>query len=379
MDSNSSQLESREQAPNQQLPFLHTSQSTHKTLFIPSKFIWPKGDLVEAYEKLSEPHVDLEGFLKGDKKATIEASKIVRKACLEHGFFQVTNHGVDQNLLATALDKMGPLFNLPLSLKTTASQARAAKMWGFSTAHSNRFSSKLPWKETFSFEFHHSCNSSNNEPPVVHFFSSTLGKEFEEIGVVYEKYCEAMRELSLALTEVLGISLGVERSYFRKFFEDGSSIMRLNSYPICEQGGVALGTGPHCDPTALTILHQDQVGGLEVFANNKWHTVPPSPNSLVVNIGDVFMALCNGEYKSCVHRAVVNKHKERRSLAFFLCPRKDKVVRPPEKLVAGDGSRKYPDFSWSELFEFTQKHYRADAVTLQNFSKWVVSARPCGV
>lgn len=107
--------------------------------------------------------------------------------------------------------------------------------------------------------------------------------------VIYEKYCEAMRDLSLALTELLGISLGLERSHFRMFFEDGSSIMRLNSYPICEQGGVALGTGPHCDPTALTILHQDQVGGLEVFANNLWHSVPPSPNALVVNIGDLLM------------------------------------------------------------------------------------------
>lgn len=107
--------------------------------------------------------------------------------------------------------------------------------------------------------------------------------------VLYQKYCEAMRDLSLALTELLAISLGVERWHFRKFFEDGSSIMRLNSYPICEQGGVALGTGPHCDPTGLTILHQDQVGGLEVFANNKWLAVPPSQNALVVNIGDVFM------------------------------------------------------------------------------------------
>ncbi|TYK18655.1 gibberellin 20 oxidase 3 [Cucumis melo var. makuwa] len=378
MDSNISELDSQEQAPNEALPFLHASKLTHKTLFVPSKFIWPKGDIVEAYGKLSEPYVDLEGFLKGDKKATLEASKLVRKACLEHGFFQVTNHGVDQNLLATALLEMGPIFNLPFNVKTRASQSHPAKMWGFSTAHSNRFSSKLPWKETFSFGFDH-CNSFNNEPSVVDFFSSALGKEFKEIGVIYEKYCEAMRDLSLALTELLGISLGLERSHFRMFFEDGSSIMRLNSYPICEQGGVALGTGPHCDPTALTILHQDQVGGLEVFANNLWHSVPPSPNALVVNIGDLLMAQCNGEYKSCVHRAVVNQHKKRRSLAFFLCPRKDKVVRPPEKLISDDESRKYPDFSWSELLEFTQKHYRADAATLQNFTKWVVSSRPWGL
>ncbi|KAF3779366.1 Gibberellin 20 oxidase 3 [Nymphaea thermarum] len=48
-------------------------------------------------------------------------------------------------------------------------------------------------------------------------------------------------------------------------------------------------------------------------------------------------ALTNGKYKSCLHRAVVKKESERRSLAFFLCPSKEKTVRPPEELVRRDG------------------------------------------
>jgi len=49
-----------------------------------------------------------------------------------------------------------------------------------------------------------------------------------------------------------------------------------------------LGTGPHCDPTSVTILHQDLVGGLHVFADNKWKMVPPRLDAFVVNIGDTF-------------------------------------------------------------------------------------------
>jgi len=89
----------------------------------------------------------------------------------------------------------------------------------------------------------------------------------------------------------------------------------------------------------------------------------------------VVQALSNGRYKSCLHRAVVNKYKERRSLAFFLCPKEDKVVRAPEDIVRRDGTKQYPDFTWSNLLEFTQKYYRSDEATLQNFTKWLLSSK----
>ncbi|KAL0463727.1 UNVERIFIED_CONTAM: Gibberellin 20 oxidase 3 [Sesamum latifolium] len=137
-----------------------------------------------------------------------------------------------------------------------------------------------------------------------------------------------MKNLSLAIMELLAVGLGVERSHYRKFFEDGGSVMRGNNYPPCKQAGLTLGTGPHSDPNSLTILHQDEVGGLEIFSDNKWQAIKPRPDAFVVNIGDTLMALSNGRYKSCLHRAVVNKERVRRSLVFFVNPKEDKVVRP---------------------------------------------------
>ena len=98
-----------------------------------------------------------------------------------------------------------------------------------------------------------------------------------------------MSSLSLGIAELLGMSLGVDQKYFREFFEDNDSIMRLNYYPPCQKPDLTLGTGPHCDPTSLTLLHQDQVGGLQVFVDEKWHYIGPKPDAFVVNIGDTFM------------------------------------------------------------------------------------------
>ena len=76
----------------------------------------------------------------------------------------------------------------------------------------------------------------------------------------------------------------------------------------------------HCDPTSFTILHHDDVGGLQVCAAGRWRSIRPHAGALVVNIGDTFMALSNVSYRSCLHQAVVNIRVLHRSLAFFLCP-----------------------------------------------------------
>jgi gibberellin-44 dioxygenase len=109
------------------------------------------------------------------------------------------------------------------------------------------------------------------------------------IRLLYEKYSEAMKKLTLSIMELLGPSLGIGKDYYRDFFQDCEYITRCNYYPRCPQPELTQGTGPHTDPIALTILHQEEEEGLEVFTGGKWQSVPPVPGAFVVNIGDTFM------------------------------------------------------------------------------------------
>ncbi|KAL4335803.1 hypothetical protein GQ457_07G022720 [Hibiscus cannabinus] len=334
---------------------------------VPKEYLWPKVDLVIAQQELLVPLVDLQGCFRGDESAIQQAAHVIRAACSTHGCFQVINHGVDSHLINAAYHHLNHFFRLPLTQKLRARKITTAGL-SYSGAHSGRFSSNLPWKEILTFPF----TENPKESSVVDLFKSSLGDDFEEMGITYQKYCEGMKSLGLAVMELLGISLGVDRMHYKKYFEDGESIMRCNYYPPCPEPGLTFGTGPHCDATSLTILHQDEVGGLEIFASNQWQIVRPRHDALVINVGETFTALTNGKYKSCVHRAVVNSKRARTSLVFFVCPREDKVVRPPQELVQGE--RAYPDFTWSDFLHFTQFYYRADAHTLHNFTKWLSSS-----
>lgn len=334
---------------------------------IPSQFIWPDHEKpCLKPPELQIPPIDLKRFLSGDPQAVSNVCAQVNDACKKHGFFLVVNHGVDSKLITQAHKLIDDFFCMQLSEKQKA-QRKLGEHCGYANSFIGRFSSKLPWKETLSF--HYSADKSIKT--VEDYFVNVMGEDFRQFGGVFQEYCEAMSNLSLEIMELLGMSLGVGRECFRDFYEGNESVMRLNYYPPCQKPELALGTGPHCDPTSLTILHQDQVEGLQVFVDGKWYSVSPKQDAFVVNIGDTFMALSNGIFKSCLHRAVVNNQIVRKSLAFFLCPNKDKVVTPPKDLISMENPRTYPDFTWPSLLEFTQKHYRADTKTLDAFSRWL--------
>ncbi|WVZ98622.1 hypothetical protein U9M48_044035 [Paspalum notatum var. saurae] len=345
---------------------------------IPDPFVWPHAHAQATSERdLDVPVVDVAAAMHGDHAGIRRAAAQVAAACASHGLFLVTGHGLDPALARAALDGAAGFFRLPLATKQRARRA-PGDVTGYAAAHRDRFKANLPWKETLSFR--HRDHRISGSRVVTDYFTSTLGADFQPLGVVYQDYCEAMKEVALAIMEVIGESLGVGRSCYRDFFADGCSIMRCNYYPACPEPERTLGTGPHCDPSALTLLLQDgAVDGLQVLVDGEWQPVRPTPGALVVNIGDTFMALSNGRYRSCLHRAVVDRERERWSLAFFLCPRDDRVVRPPPRLLLADDPadqqpRRYPDFTWADLQRFTQRHYRADARTLDAFATWLGAA-----
>lgn len=170
---------SMEHQENQKECLVFDASKLQKLPDLPTEFKWPEENLaVTDPEELDAPLIDLEAFLRGDEKAISEAADLVRKACTNHGFFQVINHGVDQSLINAAREEIDAVFTLPVEKKLSI-VPRGPSTEGYSFAHSHRFSSNLMWKETFSWAYLHGNKS---RTAVVDYFKSVLGQDFESIG-----------------------------------------------------------------------------------------------------------------------------------------------------------------------------------------------------
>ena len=89
------------------------------------------------------------------------------------------------------------------------------------------------------------------------------------------------------------------------------------------------GVGRHTDYGMLTILLQDDVGGLQVETKGgSWIDVPPVPGSFVVNIGDMLEIWTSGAFKAGPHRVKASPTKHRLSVATFYDPGFDCVISP---------------------------------------------------
>lgn len=95
-------------------------------------------------------------------------------------------------------------------------------------------------------------------------------------------------ELGQKLTAILAEKVGHSPTYFQETCLLAHCYIRMNRYPPCPISSSTFGLMPHTDSDFLTILHQDDVAGLQLVNHGEWVSVKPNPDALVINIGDLF-------------------------------------------------------------------------------------------
>lgn len=84
------------------------------------------------------------------------------------------------------------------------------------------------------------------------------------------------------------MTLGLKGDVLNEMFGEAVQAIRTNYYPPCSRPDLVLGLSPHSDGSALTVLQERRGSsiGLQILKDDKWVSVQPLPNALVINIGD---------------------------------------------------------------------------------------------
>lgn len=269
------------------------------------------------------PVIDLAG---GDE-AVVAA---VDAACGRWGFFQVVNHGVPEALIAEVWDQSRAFFALPMAEKRAVARSKDNPR-GYYDRELTKNARDL--KEVFDFGHDPvpelpSDHPRNHRPVDGHNLWPARPAGLRETLNAYLAACDG---LSRRLLGLLSLGLGLPRDRLvAHFTPDHTSFARLNYYPLedpLEAGEAAGVTGlgdmalhHHSDAGALTVLLQDEVGGLQVAVDGLWQDVAPLAGAFVINVGDMMQVWSNDRYRSALHRVRPITDRPRLSIPYFYNP-----------------------------------------------------------
>ncbi|MFQ6669991.1 hypothetical protein Gotur_035037 [Gossypium turneri] len=270
------------------------------------------------------------------------------KACQEWGFFYVTNHGIPINLFTKIREFSNHVFNLDSDTKLKLGPSSCLKTY---TPH---FIAS-PYFESLKVsgpDFFDSSKASIDE---------LFGQQKPEFSELLQEYGNHMMKLSKKIIEIILKSLGTgyEKRFLDSEFGNCHGYMRIVNYtpPSNIEENQVEGLGMHTDMSCITIVFQDELGGLQMRSKDgKWLNIHPCKNSLVVNIGDLMQAWSNGRLRSSEHRVVLRRSRNRFSLVFFWCFEDEKEVIAPNEIVGNGNPRIYHPFVCLKYIKFRESN-----------------------
>ncbi|MDG1410281.1 MAG: 2OG-Fe(II) oxygenase family protein [Acidimicrobiales bacterium] len=270
------------------------------------------------------------------------------RAASDHGFFLLAGHGLD-DIIARTWDVTRRFFACDESVK---GPIRRTPDRGLGYHDRELTKRRRDNKEVFDYIDPQIGDGRglNQWPTGPDGFHAQLIEFFDEFSV-----------LAQLTVNVLANALGSPATHDDELaISRVSSSVRLNHYPIKdpvpahERAGLApLGEtalGHHTDTGVLTLLLQDDTGGLQAHSSEHgWIDVPPRSGTIVVNLADAMQVWTNDRYKAAVHRVIPMTTSNRYSIPFFANPPRDALIAPIAELT--NSTPRYREFEWRELIE----------------------------
>ena len=304
------------------------------------------------------PIIDVRPLVTGAGDRDTVAADIER-ACRHNGFFYIAGHGVDDELQRQLEESSRRFFAQDLETKMEIAMEHGGRAWrGYFPVGAELTSGKADVKEGIYFGAELQPDHPRVKDGTPLHGANLFPRNIPELRTAVLAYMDAMTRLGHAVMEGIALSLGLPASYFSdRYTREPLTLFRIFNYP---GDPTAWGVGEHTDYGLLTILKQDDTGGLEVKSGGGWIPAPPIPGAFLCNIGDMLDRMTAGQYKSTPHRVQNVARRDRLSFPFFFDPNFDAriapIVKPDASVVSGDRGERWDRASVHE-FEGTYGDY----------------------
>ncbi len=284
------------------------------------------------------PVIDLAPLIEGDD--TTALARDFAKAYGETGFGYIINHGIDPALRAAVFDATKQFHALPEAAKRAIALNKTHRGYiaiNTSTDVTSNLAEVTKPNQSASFMMMREDASAD---PAIYLSGPNQWPDLDGFRETCEVYVDAMTALGRKLMGLALDAIGVTDRSILSAFDTPTIWLRLLHYPPQppQAPDDLYGSAPHKDFGCLTLLAQDEVGGLQVQTpSGQWVDAPPMPDAFVVNVGDMLHRMSNGKLLSTPHRVINASGRERYSIPFFFDPHVTTEIAP----LPGTGTPKF--------------------------------------
>ncbi|CAN5707181.1 isopenicillin N synthase family oxygenase [soil metagenome] len=274
----------------------------------------------------------------------------LRQTAHHLGFFYITGHGIDDNLIRQVLTLSRRFFTLPEADKLAIEMVNSPHFRGYTRAGMEITRGARDWREQIDIGAERPALAREAGLPP---WSRLQGPNqwpaaLPDLQDVILHYQAAVIELTIRLVKAFAAALGQPETVFEQIYTPAPHyLLKVVRYPGRDATDGEQGVGAHKDGGFITILLQDVQEGLQVEHAGEWISAPPLPGTFVVNIGEVLELASNGYLRATVHRVVTPPAgTDRLSVPFFFGARLNSTVPlltlPPELAAEARGLTQDP-------------------------------------
>jgi isopenicillin N synthase-like dioxygenase len=292
----------------------------------------------------SIPLIDFERLQHSDVGLrSIEIQKL-DQACREVGFFYLVNTSIESTEMSQLMVAAKAFFSLPQSDKEAIDIKHSINHRGYGKIGEEQLDevSQADWKETFDMALDFASDHVlSKQYPSMYGPNQYPSNAF--VVEALQNYYVSSFHVSMVVLTAMAEALGLSENFFTQCFKNHVTVLRMIHYPPRPDQAHDNGAGAHTDYGCITLLLQDDIGGLQVKnRQGNWVDATPIAGALVVNIGDLMQRWTNDQYVSTAHRVIAPlSGVHRYSFPFFVEPDYETCIECVETCQSAEKPAKY--------------------------------------